>query len=521
MRRLRPLRPGSPGLRAVSATIALMLTGVVLWGWLRASPPGSSPDDDYHLASIWCADGYVDGRCMQSIGQSSVLGLVPQKLIETSCFKRRTAESAACLDEVLARPDDVLVPVTTNLDIGRADLYYRTANRVISDDIPASITRIRAFNAILVLTLVALTLLVATPPVRAAVSVSWLVASLPLGLFLVTSVNSTAWGLAGLGTVWANVLSMASPQAWYRRTAAAALAALGATMAIGSRTEALPHILVISVALAVLWSLDLRGADAGGRRPGPRSVRATPVVLGSIAGLALATLLLVRITPVRLLLDPLAGLGDGWDGLVARGIGNPLASLPLEVPQFWTGVLGSWNLGWLDTPMPAVTWVVTTGVFAGLATLGLQGARAGRIGAVIIVLAGLVALPTLSLISAGVVVQEEFQPRHYMALVYLLLGLALLRDPGRPALRVGPVARLSLAAALAIAHGAALQLNIRRYTNGIAELRYADVTREPEWWWAGGPSPTMTWWVTSVAFALAAYLVLGALRDDQPRGARA
>jgi hypothetical protein len=496
--------------RAVWATVLVVLTGVVLWGWLRASPPGSSPDDDYHLASIWCADGFVDGRCLPSVTQGAALGLVPEKLVETTCYRRRTNVSAACLETVLSGRDDILVAVTTNLDIGRADLYYRVANRIITDDIPASIARIRAMNAAIVLIMVLLSALVATPSIRVAVIVSWLVASVPLGLFLATSVNTTAWGLAGLGTFWANALSAIAPQQRYRRIAASILAAIGAMMALGSRTEALPHLLIIATAVAALWALDREPGTA--RRLGQRlrTFRGAVLALATMAGILVVGSVLA---PTALLLAPLSQLRLGWSQLVARGIGNPAASLTLEVPQFWTGVLGSWNLGWLDTPPPATTWVLTTAVFAGLLTLGLQGAHRGRMAAVAIVVSGLFVFPTISLISAGVVVQEEFQARHFMSLVYVLLGLAMLRDRGQPRLAIGRAAQASLAGALSVAHAAALHLNISRYTNGLVELRYSSARAEVEWWWSSGPSPGATWAITSIAFALAAFGALSVLRE--------
>jgi len=502
---------GPAGLgRTVRGSVIVLLAGVVLWGWLRASPPGSSPDDDYHLASIWCADGFVDGRCIASPGQTSVLGLVPEKLVETTCYKRRTEESAACLDKVLARPDDLFVPVITNLDIGRADLYYRVANRVISDDIPGSIARIRVMNAAVVLLMVLLTALVATPSVRVAVVVAWLVASVPLGLFLVTSVNSTAWGIAGLGTVWANVLSALAPQPRHRRIAAAVLTAIGATIALGSRTEAIPHLVVIGVAVGGLLAFDRGPGTLRELARRLATVRGAMLALAAVVGVVL---LGATLAPTALLLEPLQRLRTGWGQLVSRGLENPGAALMLEVPQMWTGVLGSWNLGWLDTPPPAATWVLVGGVFAGLVTLGLQGARRGRMLAVVVVLAAMFVLPTTALISGGFVVLEVFQPRQFMSLLYVLLGLALLRDRGQAALVIGPAAQVSLAAALGLAHAAALHLNISRYTNGLVELRYPSGRPDAEWWWATGPTPGTTWAITSVAFAFAAFAVLGMLRE--------
>ena len=45
-------RSAAGRVRAVLLAIALAL---VLGGWLLAAPPGASPDDGYHLGSIWCA----------------------------------------------------------------------------------------------------------------------------------------------------------------------------------------------------------------------------------------------------------------------------------------------------------------------------------------------------------------------------------------------------------------------------------------------------------------------------------
>ena len=52
-----------PRVRAVAAVLAPLAILLALLSWGLSSPPGSSPDDDYHLASIWCAAGEVDGRC--------------------------------------------------------------------------------------------------------------------------------------------------------------------------------------------------------------------------------------------------------------------------------------------------------------------------------------------------------------------------------------------------------------------------------------------------------------------------
>lgn len=48
-----------PALTAGLLLLLMLLTGL---GWAVGSPAGSSPDDDYHLGSIWCPRP-VEGSC--------------------------------------------------------------------------------------------------------------------------------------------------------------------------------------------------------------------------------------------------------------------------------------------------------------------------------------------------------------------------------------------------------------------------------------------------------------------------
>jgi hypothetical protein len=354
--------------------------------------------------------------------------------------------------------------------------------------------------------------------VEGGVLVTWLVASLPLGLFLVTSSNSSAWGIAGLGTVWANAITASTPGGRVRRVSAALLAVLGAIMALGARTEALPHLLVILAAVTVLVALDLRRDPGGNTLAWMRSLR-LPARLGIAAsgvGMVVVALLLTPST----LRSVFGNLSSGWERLTQRGIGNPAVSLSLEVPQFWTGTLGTWSLGWLDTPVPPLSSTLAVAAYSALLWAGLTGAGRGRIAATITTLVALIALPVYSLISLGLIVQEELQARHYMPLIYLLLGLALVRSRGQGRLIIGRGARVTLTAALGIAHAATMHINIRRYTVGLTELRSADTSRTAEWWWPTGPGPTLVWLTASVAFAVLAWLVLGLLRDSRPGATR-
>lgn len=496
---------------AVGLAALLSSVLVVMAAWLLASPPGSSPDDVYHLGSVWCGRGF-DDRCLPtSAGKTSNSALVPSPIGAINCYVYdQQSRSASCLNSILPGLPNVFDVVESNVRRERANLYYATMNLLVGDDVGRTVARIRVANALTVLTMVLLTALVAGPRIRTAFLVTWLVASLPLGLFMATSVNTTAWGIAGLGTIWANGLTLLGDRGGWRRLVAGVLAVIGWTLAVGSRTEALPHLLFVTaavVALAVLDDRDLLGRGGAAFR---RLHLATQILLVISIGASLAWI--GRIGASRIFASLVGDFQKGWDRLVARDIGNPFFTLVMDIPTFWVGVLGSWNLGWLDTRVTPMGSVPTMAVYVALLTLGLMGASRARIASASIIGLGMLLLPLFSLIPIARMVNEEIQARHFIALIYVLLGVALTRDRAAPPLRIGNGMYVTMSLALAASHAAALWMNIGRYTVGFTEFLFVPIGREPEWWWSTAPAPFTVWAVGSTAFLVVSLLVLGRLR---------
>ena len=489
---------------------------VVLAGWLLAAPPGASPDDGYHLGSIWCAEGFKDGVCLEDVGaadRSRVL--VPQDVMGLVCFQYDGRRSAACVLDSLSPGMQQFIPVSgTNIRGERPNLYYRAMHRFVSDDLASATSRMRTANLVVVALMMIGTALVADRRVRDAFVMSSLVVSVPLGLFLATSLNTSAWGLAGLTTLWANALTVTQHERRSNRIAAAVLLLAGLTLGLGSRTEAVAHVGVSAavVAAILVWMrLDRTG------RTGRRWVDLRTVGMG--VGATVLTMVVVTLAPQNAGMDRiLRDIGSGYDRLSARGIGDPFLAIAFEVPSLWTGALGHiWGLGALDTPIPTLATVPLIGAFVVLLTVGLQGASRPRRAAAAITTVALFALPTLALMRSGLIVYEELQPRQFMVLLYVLLGVALLRLPDEPPLLLGRGMRALLALGLGVGHAVALLVTMRRHISGLVEFRYVSFTSEVEWWWASGPGPNTVWAAASLAFLVAAVVALGAFaRDERP-----
>ena len=519
---MRRVRPSTLARSARLRWVVLAATTLLaLGGWLAAAPTGASPDDDYHLTSIWCARGFDEGVCLPNPGGPPDRStFVPFPVASMSCTAYDATVSAACQADALARdPRTLTLGIGGNVEGERAGLYYWVMHTFVSADFPRAFASIRIANLLTALAVVGATMAVAAPRLRRVVALTWLVGGLPLGYFLITSVNTSAWGLIGLGTAWANALTASRPGPTLRRASAGALALLGVTMALGARTEALAH---LALAVPAVILLHRAGASRAAGRPDRSSrMRRSAAATAGVAGIAVIAFALLP-TP-SYLAALLGSIGDGVADVAERGFGDPWLAVLLEVPQLWAGGLGDrWGLGWLDTPMPSLTSVATVGSFAVLLGLGLQGADRRRGAAVAATLTGLFALPMFSLLAAGLVVGEQFQPRHYLPALFLLLGAATLSDRRShgPALGVG--ARSALMIALAVANAAALHTTIRRYSAGLTQARVWDLDGSIEWWWPALPSPMTVWIVASLAYAVTAWLVLG-LFAAQPtsRGAAA
>ena len=77
--------------------LLLVLAALTLVAWAFASPIGSSPDDDYHLTSSWCAGPAAGELCEP--GEVADERVVPEALTDIACYAYDPQESAACQGE--------------------------------------------------------------------------------------------------------------------------------------------------------------------------------------------------------------------------------------------------------------------------------------------------------------------------------------------------------------------------------------------------------------------------------------
>ncbi len=469
--------------------LAIAAFGVVL-SWALSSPVGASPDDDFHLASTWCAEGLGADGCAQ--GDTASERMVPQALLDAPlCFRFRPHTSAACQGDLFAESGR---SVTSSARLNSESLYppvfYRVMNLMATDHVVRSGLVMRVFNGLLVVALVGLIRRISAPRLDQALLLSWLVASVPLGVFIVASNNPSSWAVTGVGTCWAALVAMISAENERDRRLAGGLALVAAIVAAGSRADGAAY-LVVSIAAVVL----VTGIRASMRR----QERTTYLVVAAVSALGLWSFLSSSQSHV---------VADGFasDG-PSRSMSTLLWSNLSELRIFLYGMIGrSWGLGWLDTSMRPLVWrsVMLACVLVGFIALRRHPKRDAGPGAFVAL--ALAAVTVIVHVKSSMLVGEGIQPRYLLPLLYLLLGIVVL---GRGTERhVAPRwARLAIVALVSIANSAALHTNLRRYVTGI-DVSSWNLDANREWWWPGVPSPLTVWAVGSLSMFAAALLVM-------------
>jgi hypothetical protein len=466
----------------VPRIVAPLLLLVALAAWAVASPVGAAPDDDFHLASIWCATG-DESRCVVDPAGDEVT--VPSALLGASCFAFDADQSAECQDglDFTGSPDRTTD--RANLHGAYPPVFHAALSVFVGDDIETSVLRMRLAVVSVVVALLAATVLLLPVARRESVIWAWAVTTVPLGMFVLASNNPSAGAVAGVGLVFAALMGWFETSGW-RRVGLGVVAVAAAVLAAGSRGDAALYTIFAAAAAVTLSAYRSRRFALEALLP---------------AAIVVFCLLMFRVSrPVE---DTTRGVeGVGFETLIARVL--PAA---YDVPSIWVGVFGwDWGLGWVDTPMPKAVALGALGCFVGAAIVGVGHASARK---VLVLLGGvfvLWAIPTVVLVLAGEEVGDNVQPRYLLPLI-VLFAAVLLWVPSGSALRMTVVQRAVVSTVLAGVHAVALHLNIARYTRGFDDLG-VNLDAGIEWWWQLPFSPLTVWLAGSLGYAALIMMLL-------------
>jgi hypothetical protein len=479
------VRRTNPILRGIPIVVVMLAAAVAGLAWAISSPMGSTPDEDYHLASIWCPPPAEASGCqVQTIAGWRYLTTPARFIKAPKCFAFHSERSAAC---IWATPADQTVQ-SIRFDNGEyPGGFYHVLHILAHGDPYSAVYWIRAFNLGIAVALGALLALGANRPTRRILAYAVVSTYVPMGMFIVPAANPSSWALIGLTTT-----AFALHSYWIAETRGrvifnGVLAAVGVALAGSARADAALYTILAAVALTCLHY---------------RSVRRHPLRLILPGAIPVVGLLIYgRTGQVQSALS-----GTGLGAAVDKSAWSLLFSNLVNSPYLVLGNEGLSSHGWLDTPMPAIVYVpmlVVCGflVMAGLGRLTWMKSLVA-FGGMFAVLAIPLYLLQVSHLDVGAGLQSR-----YLLPLLPVVSLVLLTG-----YRPGQAVRLSLPVAwvawalVSLANSIALMVNIQRYTTGMDGPLFPG--HEVEWWSTNRVGPLPTWILGSLGFAIAAWMVV-------------
>jgi hypothetical protein len=482
-----------------------VFTLLVAWG--LSSPPGSTPDDDFHTISILCANG--DNEFCQILETdpdgNPIKAIVPLRAANNCFFSSFPSEDGSCIAQ-----QSGLKTETTRINIDHVSrFYYTVINRFLGSDYETSIRDMRIFNAFIFSALLFLALITGAPRIRRGVVLLVLTALIPLAAFFVPSINPTSWAITGVVFSWVFLYSLIQllkpPINWWRTVGVSSGLMLSLVVALGGRKDPQIYLLVVFIATIVLvW---------------PRFSMKLKWLLVALTGIVGTVGYLIQV-------DRIAGVSP----VISKSFFNPgiLVESLVELPSVIAGTIGSsaplfrnidffyYGIGWHEVQMPASVIFITLATLGGLVFTFLPGARKRQLAAVGFVVVLMVATQMYVVAVAVGQYSPNVTPR-YMAPLFLTAVVMFfsLVKVGRKFPSRGQAVWLFVA--MPLASSIALLTTIRRYTNGQTETWFK-LFFEPNWWWEDFPlNPTAVWFLGVGGSLLAAYSAIGLLRKPKER----
>ena len=515
--------PGAPGrgrgtparsryLLAVLLVVAVIAASLA---WVVSSPVGSSPDEDFHVGSMWCPPPVDETGCQISTKDGEKAVMVPQSLAKeyVTCYAFDHDNSAQC---ALNASDEELAP-TLRWDDGNYPWgYYQFAHLFVQHSTNRAVLALRAFNALLAIGLLGAIIALADSGLRRAISVALTVAWLPMGFYFITGMNPSSWAMTGT-FAFASALLASTRSEGRRRAGLIACALAGAVLACTSRGDSAFFLFVITVALAFAV---------------PLSKRIIPEAVVACA----ASVIGVRVMSST---NVSANLATAQEGVVTAGRREILMQNLDALPNYLRGVVGHLlGPGWNDVSYQGTVSYGASVVVVAVLCWSLRSLSWRKALSAITVAGAITGVPVVIGLRGHFNNVLTYQPRYMLPLFAVFMLMLLAPSPARdeggrslgsrpfrvPQGVAGRVGTGLVAAVWALTNARALYLVIERYAFGHTahgmpiDLSTRNLSDGNEWWWPNAPVGPMTVWVVGalagfVAIALAAYLWGGVTRE--------
>ena len=429
----------------VARLLTFLFISIVCWA--LSSPIGSSPDDDYHLSSIWCAKTPINDGCTQKNSSYEI----PRQLLLMGCFARNPEADGSCTNLSTNVKDVILFRHLNNIEKGYPEGFYDVMSIFKSDNLMAFVLKVRVLNSLIfIFGLVLLFILIRSYDAWIRVIFVEVLSLIPLGFFIIPSTNPSSWSVSFLTGFWVALYAIGKeklhPFGKYNLFVVIFFwVGLNISRADGSLFS-----VVAVISLIIIFF----------RKRNEKSKKLISLLFG-----------LFILSFVNFFMNnALKSLVLGKYAEADRLNGIPLLRHNLKnIGYFFLGGAGHSGLGWLDTYVSPFVWesmsiVIVLLLLIGVTSMLWQRNHRALIGTLFLFLAYLL-IPIVTLQVNDWKVGEWFQPRYILPLVPVVILSAFLET--NISLKKVSFILQSIAPITFICFTLSLGANIQRYSSGI------------------------------------------------------
>jgi hypothetical protein len=423
-----------------------VLTFLISAGWALVSPPGSSPDEDAHFTTIWCQSEYGSKSCAE----------VPLGVVELGkCYFLDADALPTCQEEIPntgAKPERIL----------NQNLFYLTLSKFIdTQNIEKSIILMRIFNALILALLVSSIVLISSQKVAYATVLGIMIVNIPLGYFIISSINSSAWPFIFTSILFPLFYNLMN----WRSSILKSVIKIFVLIILFIICQRVRPDISLFVAIYFITLLPFIFIFEAEWAKNFRSTKFYNSLLLTIS--IILSFILVVFTWNR---SNLVSFRDfeisAWETIS-------------RIPSIITGVFGGWGLGSLEVRMPSINYVLILFVFLALLFRGLKFSNISQTTSLLLQLMFAFLIPLFVIIQSNLKVGEWFQPRYILPIFYGITIHAIMINLNNldRKIQLVPIAVISI-----ISFAFALYTTARRYTIGLGNFDL-NLKNDSSWWW--------------------------------------
>lgn len=446
-----------------------------LTSWAFSNPVGSSPDEGLHLVGIWCNQSDENIFCLKSNGNY----LTSNKLSGLdSCYIYDADQTADC---ILNKQNKY------NLSPGYVNnLYYKTQSFFTSNNLEKSVLMMRALNISIFVILIFVSILVLNLKILSGVLFTSLTLTIPLGMYLISSVNTSSWILIMSIFFIPFALNIFERNSILKKIISSITLPFLVWIAISARIDGVLFIIIFSLIILLYF---FKKAMLLFRSKLKNSFKSLNIFIVLFLSL-IYTYLLYEVSK----------------NIIERS-GLALYSSTNKV-TFWetifrftsiiTGALGGWGLGSLEVTMPDVVRFVSLTIFIALIFYSFGTKNIVNIISISTLLYFLIFIIISFLYISQLSVGQWLQPRYILPLILSIGVLSVINFQHNSEIFF----RLSLVLSF-FAFFLSLHSVIKRYTIGLNNNRFL-LPSDPNWWWKFTfPSPMSLLLLASIFYVIA------------------